>query len=890
MKTYSDSLGALLLASLFAFTFAGCQSPTSKPTTPRNAPFNSEEAEANLTRSENDRRKALVSDVSYDFDAQLDAVSETFKASSTATFTLAKRESVFLDYANGAQITSVVANEQPLKYIYKHHRLDLPASALQVGVNRVVVSYAQTYSHDGRGLHRFVDPEDENVYLYSQFETYDAHQMFPCFDQPDLKATMAMRITAPAKWQVITTTRESTTENQGENKVWTFPATPKISTYLFSLHAGPYSKWEDRAGSIPLRLFARKTLAKYIDKNEWFIPTQEGLAFYGHYFHYPYPFKKFDEIIAPDFNAGAMENVAAITFSEHFVRRGPTTREEREGTASVILHEMAHMWFGDLVTMEWWNGLWLNESFATFMSSYSQFNATEFKESWITFYRHEKLWAYLQDELVTTHPIEATIADVATAFTNFDGITYGKGASVLKQLNFYLGADQFRRGVRGYFKDHAYSNTTLHDFIGSLEKVSGKDLKSWSHAWLEEAGLDSVEAVYLCKSNRVSSFALKALGPFGKETPRVHKTRVRLFSFIGASLLSGRSADLEYHNGLTEVAAFNGAPCPSFVDPNDDDQDYVKVKFDARSLATIQKSAVAIRTPFTRIRIWPTLNQMVRDQELAPAVYLKVAQAAIPGEQHLASLEQLTDPLAQMFYYLPIATSVQRATRANWVQTFESLLYKRSTSSPAGSDFQKTMFMKFVWIAESQAARDHIFNLLTGTETLSGLTLDADRRWAMLVRLESLGDQRALALTELESKSDVSERGIEMKLAAEAARPNIKAKRKWFEELLNNGELKFARARPALQWMFPPLQDDLRSQFEAEYFSSLPDFARRRQIDMVELFTARFVPAVCSAESAKKIKSFLDTHKELPPTVVKQLLMDHQEDIRCAAIRSRADS
>ena len=883
MKLQLLTLSFLMIAALSA-----CQSAASKPSTTSSAGTVPEQAEANLTRVENDARNALISGVSYAFDVHLDAANETFKATSTATFTLARQEATFLDFTNGAQLISVLINGQPAQVTYALHRLALPVSSLKVGVNTVAVSYVQKYSHDGRGLHRFVDPEDKNVYLYSQFETYDAHQMFPCFDQPDLKATMTMHVSAPAKWEVITTTRESSIKKHGREKVWTFPTTPKISTYLFSLHAGPYTKWEDRAGSIPMRLFVRKTLAKYVQTKEWFVPTRQGLAFYGNYFHYPYPFKKFDEIIAPDFNAGAMENVAAITFSEHFVRRGPSTREEREDTASVILHEMAHMWFGDLVTMKWWNGLWLNESFATFMSSHSQFNATEFKESWSTFYRHEKLWAYFQDQLVTTHPIEATIDDVATAFTNFDGITYGKGASVLKQLNFYLGADQFRDGVRSYFKEHAYTNTTLSDFIGSLEKVSGKDLHAWSKAWLEDAGLDSVEAVYTCESDKISAFSLKALGPDGRETPRVHKTRIRLFSANDSALTEGKSADIEYRNGLNDVVALKGAPCPSFVDPNDDDQDYVKVKFDARSLATIQKDVMSIKKSFTRLRIWPTLHQMVRDQELSPDIYLQVAQVAVSKELDLVSVEQLVHPLSQVFYYLPIATAEQRTSRMKWIQTFETLLLERAKSAAAGSDFQKSMLMNFVAVSESEPARDHIFRLLTGAEKLTGLKLDADRRWLMLIRLETLGDPRAAALTSAESKSDASERGIQMSLAAQAVRPNLDAKRKWFNELLTNDELKYARARPAVQWMLPPTQDELRAQFQDEYFAKLPEFARRRQIDMVELFTEFFAPSVCSLASAAKIQGFLDSQKDLPPTVVKQLRMHHQEDVRCAEIRARA--
>jgi aminopeptidase N len=886
MKTDNASLFALplVLAVSLAGVLTACQSPQPKPAA--KAITHAEDAEANLTEDEAALRKSLIGEVAYTFDVQLDAKAETFKATSTSTFTLAKAEAIFLDFKNGAKLDAVSINDKTVAVTYLNHRLSLPATYLRVGLNKVTVSYTQTYSHDGRGLHRFVDPEDGNVYLYSQFETYDAHQMFPCFDQPDLKATMTMKVTTPKKWQVITTTRESSVKKVGDSQLWVFPTTSKISTYLFSLHAGPYAKWEQKAGVIPMRLFARQALKKYVRPNEWFVPTRAGLAFYGNYFHYPYPFKKFDEIIAPDFNAGAMENVAAITFTENFVHRGGSTREERESTASVILHEMAHMWFGDLVTMKWWNGLWLNESFATFMSSLSQFHATEFKESWETFYRHEKLWAYYEDQLVITHPIESKVIDVETAFTNFDGITYGKGASTLKQLNFYLGEDHFRDGVRYYFAQHAYTNTSLADFIGALEHVSGKDLQQWSHAWLEDAGLDSVEPVYTCDAGVVSKFELKASGPDGKKTPRVHKTRVRLYDEHGTALNAGHTADIEYHDGLNEVAALKGSPCPSFVDPNDEDHDYVKVKYDGRSLATAQSHVLEIKNDFTRLRIWPNLVQMVRDHSLSPEVYLKVASEALPHDMHLASVEELAKPLAQIYYYLPVSTDAQKTHRTEWVTKFEIILWQRAKAAPAGSDLQKTVLMKYVDLSESKPARDHIANLLEGKEKLRGLDLDTDRRWTMIIHLSALADDRAAALIETQKKKDTSERGIQMALAAEAIRPDLAAKRLWFDTLLTNTDVKFARARAATRNLFPYLQAPMRAQFADEFFEKLPEFSTRRQIDIVDLFVDVFDPTLCTDESAARLAKYLAAHPALPISVVKQMRTDHQETVRCAAIRA----
>ncbi len=288
--------------------------------------------------------------------------------------------------------------------------------------------------------------------------------LFPCFDQPDLKAVYSLKADAPADWRVISTAGEEKTEVSGARKTWTFAKTQKLSTYVFSVHAGPYHVWTSSAGAIPLRLFARESLAKYVPAGEWLELTRQGLDFYGAYFDLPYPFKKYDQILVPDFNEGAMENVGAVTFGERYVSRSTQTLEEREETADTILHEMAHMWFGDLVTMKWWNGLWLNESFATYMSALAQSRATRYTRSWQSFFAAEKQWAYETDQRATTHPIEGDVADTGHAFADFDGITYGKGASVLKQLAYLLGEEKFRDGVRLYLKEHAYGNAEEKDF------------------------------------------------------------------------------------------------------------------------------------------------------------------------------------------------------------------------------------------------------------------------------------------------------------------------------------------------------------------------------------------------------------------------------------------
>ena len=353
------------------------------------------------------------------------------------------------------------------------HELDVSGYDESIGIplrgladhNVLVVDADCRYSNTGEGLHRFVDPVDDETYLYSQFETADAKRMFACFDQPDLKATFDIRVTAPKHWRVVSNGACTTVTENGASAAHAFATTPRMSTYLVALVAGPYAVWEDaytdEHGDIPLGIYCRASLAQHMDAERLFTQTKQGFGFYHKHFGLPYAFGKYDQLFVPEFNAGAMENAGAVTFLEDYVFRSKVTRASYERRAETVLHEMAHMWFGDLVTMTWWDDLWLNESFATFASVLCQSEATEFKEAWTTFATVEKSWAYRQDQLPSTHPIAAEIPDLAAVEVNFDGITYAKGASVLKQLVAYVGLEHFLAGLRDYFRTHAFGNATF---------------------------------------------------------------------------------------------------------------------------------------------------------------------------------------------------------------------------------------------------------------------------------------------------------------------------------------------------------------------------------------------------------------------------------------------
>ncbi len=490
--------------------------------------------------------------------------------------------------------------------------------------NELVVDADCRYMNTGEGLHRFVDPVDGGVYLYSQFETADAKRMFACFDQPDLKATITLTALAAPDWEVISNGAKDTTTTLESGAVHhAFETTVRISTYLVALIAGPYAKWTDEYaddhGTIPLGIYCRASLAEHMDADRLFTETKQGFGFYHRNFGVPYPFTKYDQLFVPEFNAGAMENVGAVTFLEDYVFRSRVTRYLYERRAETVLHEMAHMWFGDLVTMRWWDDLWLNESFATWASVVSQSEATEYRNAWTTFANVEKSWAYRQDQLPSTHPIAADIPDLQAVEVNFDGITYAKGASVLKQLVSYVGQDEFLAGLRLYFSRHAYGNATFDDLLGALTEASGRDLSGWSAEWLRTTGLNSLSPSFAVGADgRYTSFDVTQGGarPGAGET-RTHRIAVGIYDDDGSGKLVRRHrTELDVSGERTAVPELVGVEAGALVLVNDDDLTYCTMRLDERSLTTLIDRVGDIAEPLPRTLCWSAAWEMTREAEL----------------------------------------------------------------------------------------------------------------------------------------------------------------------------------------------------------------------------------------------------------------------------------
>jgi aminopeptidase N len=863
----------------------------------------STEIEANLLHEEAALRAQAISNVSYELSVNLDKKSDRFMGNAKVRFHWRVnlqggiQQTPFLDFKDSARISSFIVNGTPVVPRFSRHRLYLPVESLLVAPleNSIEITYDQLYARDGHGLHRFKDPEDGNVYLYTHFEAFYAHHVFPCFDQPDLKAKMKLEVVAPTNWTVVSTTREKLRVTSGEKSTWSFPETPSLSTYLFSLHAGPFHQWESKGGPTPLRLFARQSLKTFVHPQDWFKPTSQGLRFFSDYFGLGYPFGKYDQVIVPEFNAGAMENVAAVTFSERYLSRGVTTREEREDIAEVILHELAHQWFGNLVTMRWWNGLWLNESFATYMSHLAKVRATEFKDSWQGFSLYQKARALLEDQLDTTHPIESQVPDTDSAFSNFDAITYGKGAASLKQLAFFIGDEKFRDGLRLYFKKHRFGNTSIEDFTEALETSARIDLSNWTKTWLNTSGVDTLKTEFKCEKGRISHFSLMATTP---TIHRPHRTQIALYKEEMGYLLPYKIIKTNYEGEKTIVAQLKGAPCPALVLPNDQDQDYIKVRLDTQSLQMALTKLPGIQSPFTRATVWSILFEAVRDlptSHLKPQEFLRAALLNIATETDTKNIESIVRSASKVFLYLPQTTAEEKTQRQGWVENFESALWSRLLRGNATKDLQLVLLDSYINVSESAGAEKKLLELLSRRALPSGLSIDQDRRWEMIVRLNSLASISLASSEELiatESKTDNSERAIKMALAAQAAQPKVENKRTWIQRVIEMEELSYSQKREVFRHILPPSQDHLRPALTGEFYERLPVLAKTKTLNLVVLYARTLFPATCSPDLATKFEPWLIDLQggvnQLPSPALKSVKNAFQENQICLRARKNA--
>ncbi len=838
-----------------------------------------------ITQAEAAARSARIANVDYVLDFALTG-KETFSGTSTTSFDLSDTTAPLTIDLDKATIITLVVNGKPLSPAYNQFFITLEPQDLVKGRNTVAVSYTRLHSTNGEGLHRMVDPVDGKVYTYSHFEPAAAHQMFALFDQPDLKATYQVNVTAPADWQVVSTTRESAVKEDPAGKRWTFPKSKKLSPYNFSLHAGPYKVWEDSSGKYPMRLFARQSVAAQVSPADWFKYTKQGLAFFDEYFGVPYQFEKYDQLLVPDFLYGAMENAGAITFAERgFLYKAEMTDAQRQSLAGVIMHEMAHQWFGDLVTMKWWNGLWLNESFASFMGTLATAESTEFKNAWQSFYSGGKQGAYFTDQSLTTHPIEVPVPSTANAFDNIDAITYSKGASVLMQLRHLLGEDVFRKGVHNYLVKYAYKNATLDDFIGSLGEAAGRDLGPWTQQWLYHAGVNTIAAKYSCAGGKINSFTLQQSAQSAAlPTLREQRVQVGAFKLDGGKLALGKNVAVTYSGATTKVPELVGSTCPDLVYPNYQDWGFAKVKLDKRSFATAQGSLSKVDDPLLRSMLWQSLWDGVRDGQLPLNEFITTALANASGEKDYTLLGNALGMISRSRHYLD-AMHGDAAYARKATQAMEDQAWAGVQANKGDSNFLRRWFSHYLGMASSKGALDRLAAILEGKLVVENLAVSQDLRWSIIGRLNRFAYPGSAELVTAELARDKSDTGQSSALAATVIRPDAKTKAEWLTKVEDlKTTLPFSKVRIAMGSLYPVEQASLAEASAADRLAKLPALDKAAGPVYMRSF-AELIPANCTPASVKRLELATEQYKDLSAGTRRALLGTHQEDKRCLMIR-----
>lgn len=831
-----------------------------------------------------EQRKTQVKNIKYDLSFELEKGSPEFKGLAILEVELARLDlPLTIDFLS-KKIESVKVNGELLtKYPLRKGSFDIPQKNL-APLLKIEVKYIGEFSKEASGFKRVIDPADQAEYLYTDFEPYYAHWLFPALDQPDLKAKFKVTVTAPSEWKVIQNELIESETKSGNKKVTKFHETKPLSTYLFFLGAGPFVEWKDNYGDLPLYLYARKSLEKYVDADEIMKTTKAGLKFFNDYFNYPYPFSKYGHVFIPEFAWGGMENPGAVTMNERGIFRGPVPQMKYDRRNSLILHEMAHMWFGDLVTMEWWNDLWLNESFATYLASIAQDRALDSELTWLNFF-HTKTWGYWQDQLVTTHPIETIVPDVRSVKGNFDGITYAKGASALKQLHFYVGEEAFREGLRSYFKKYAFQNTQRVDFINAIATAAKKDLTHWTSTWLQTAGPNRVKVKIDCSDDEIKNLSILQT-PSVSKTLSPHRTRLAFYEEDGEELDLESTFDAVYSEKETSFSKLKGEDCPDFIFPNKDDLDYALFSLDEKSLKNSEKALVGLPEPLTRLMLWNVLVQMVRDAELKPKTFFSYALKGIAQEKDeelLASL--LGRSLIGSHYYLYL-TEIERSEIA---QKFEEIIFKRMMESEKGSSLQMSFFDFYVAVAQSPEAQKKLFEMLTKNTPPEGIVLDQDRRWSLILSLSSHGHPKARELVAAEVKKDNSTIGKRTALAARAAYPDLEEKKKIWQEIYNNKDLTHSDKREAGSRLHDPDAPELSQPFVGEYFKRITQMDWKSHDDVVDVYFRQLYPLnLCSKEVLKQSEKGLKKAQRLS-TLAKRSWREAQDELkRCVNIREMA--
>ena len=823
---------------------------------------------ANLAREETAARSASITvrSVRVELDL-LDAPKpecRTFGVTTTLTFD-STASGTWIDFI-GESVSRLTVNGVDQDVQYDGARLIIHGL---VASNTVVVEARGRYSRSGEGLHRFVDPVDEQTYLYTQYEPADSRRVMACFEQPDMKASYTFTVHAPADWRVLSNQRVATTQKHNGAQTVEFVPTLPLSSYITSVAAGPYHRvdatWTRGEQTVELGVLCRPSLAAFLEADEIIEVTKQGLDFFTDAFAFPYPWGKYDQIFVPEYNLGAMENPGLVTFTEAYLSRGASTDAQRGARANTILHEMAHMWFGDLVTMRWWDDLWLKESFADYMGAHASASATRYTDAWMRFAANRKAWAYQQDQLPTTHPIVADIPDLEAAKLNFDGITYAKGASVLKQLVAFVGQEHFFEGARRYFAAHAYGNTTLEDLLVQLEDVSGRDVRSWSKAWLETSGMSTLSIETGVDGERM----------LVQSDSRPHRLRVGLYDLVDERLSRRDLIELDITSERTSITFADA----DLVLINDDDLTYAKSRLDERSIATVER-ALSTLEPLPRALAWSSLWNATRDGELAVYRYLAIVIAHAPAEENIGLLSGVLANVAHAIgHYVPDAA--RTAQRRRWLETTWTALQM----AEAGSDSQLSWARAFAAASAFDDSRVEQTRALLSGDVPDGLPVDPDLRWALLTSLRTTGHASGEDIS-AELERDDTASGRTASLRARWAKPTTRTRiaawhAAWEDHTLSNEHLS-----ATIGGVRAGGRRDLIASLDGAYFERVLGAWQDRSIELARRLVVGLFPA---SDDLSLADAWLADNRHAP-SALRRLIIEQRDhlarDLRVRAAQS----
>jgi aminopeptidase N len=831
-----------------------------------------------LTRAEAEGRRRLLDVRRVSVDLDLTVGAEVFRSVTVIAFGCGTPGAgTFVD-VKPAALRRVVLNGRELDpAALEDGRFPLEGLAAD---NELLVEADMAYSRTGEGMHRYVDPADGEVYVYTQAFLDEGPRIFAAFDQPDLKAPYQVTVTAPAEWTVVANAsalgqREPASDGAeaGDAMVTRFAPTAPISSYLVCVVAGPLHSVRSEHDGIPLGLHCRRSLAPYLDADaeELLAVTRQCFDAYHALFRLRYPFGGYDQCFVPEFNVGAMENPGCVTLRDTFLFRSAVPDTEREHRAIVVAHEMAHMWFGDLVTMRWWDDLWLNESFAEYMGFRVVAEATRYGGAW-TGFASTKAWGRDADQRPSTHPVAPeAVADTAAALQNFDGISYAKGAAALRQLVAWLGDEAFFEGVNRHFEAHAFGNATLDDLLQSLAASGRRDVHAWADLWLRTTGLDTLQAV---------DGALRQSSADGVLRPH----RITLGSYdrlVDGSLMFRQRTDVELVNGKTEPLP---EPRGELVVPDDTDLAFAKVRLDEESWSVVRESLGRVPDELARVVIWNSARDLVRDGELPAGEYLELVAAHLPGEPSVHLVQDVLAFARRVVadQYLPPRERPGALARLGAVCR---TLLRRTEGDAKAAGLRLVAVRGLIDAAFTPVEQAELQEWLTEGAVPGGPELDPALRWQLLLRLCVLGAAGEAEIA-AEAERDPSATSAEGAARCRAARPDPDAKRTAWEAVFG-GELSNYLLAATIDGVWQPEQHELLDELglPGRFFPAAGEAAARRGAAVARLLTSGGFPAYAATPEVLAAGERELAREDLS-VALRRGLTDRLDDMR-RAVRGR---